>query len=175
MVRLETETKLITHAIRMAAFNAETTLARALNGSYARAADEAYALIREALTASGDIIPGDGTLTIRLDPLSAPRRTRAIAALCAQLNTTATCYPGTKLVLRYEVKEPPWHCINDLLCQESWGCAEAGYRAKQDVHKTALCIDRARSMHKLIPVLRPGRKFPVGYCAEGTRRAWRGN
>ena len=29
--------------------------------------------------------------------------------------------------------------------------AEAGNRAKQDVRKTALCIDRARSMHKLIP------------------------
>ena len=107
MVRLEAETKLITHAIKMAAFNAETSLARALNGSYARAGDEAYALIREALHASGDIIPGDGTLTIRLGPLSAPRRTRALAALCAQLNTTATCYPGTKLVLRYEVGTPP--------------------------------------------------------------------
>ena len=86
MVRLDAETKLITHAIRMAAYNAETILARALNGTYARAGDEAYALIREALTASGDIIPGDGTLTIRLDPLTAPRRTRAIAALCEQLN-----------------------------------------------------------------------------------------
>src|SRR5271166_3253797 len=32
------------------------------------------------------------------------------------------------------------------------GCAEAGYRAKQDVLKTALCIDRARSIHTLIPV-----------------------
>ena len=32
------------------------------------------------------------------------------------------------------------------------GCAEAGYRVKQDVLKTALCIDRARSIHKLIPV-----------------------
>ena len=72
MVRLDAETKLITHAIRMAAYNAETILARALDGNYARAGDEAYALIREALTASGDIIPGDGTLTIRLDPLSAP-------------------------------------------------------------------------------------------------------
>src|SRR5271166_5897552 len=106
MVRLDAETKLITHAIRMAAFNAETILARALTGSYARADDEAYALIREALTTSGDIIPGDATLTIRLDPLSAPRRTRAIAALCDQLNATATRYPGTKLVLHYEIKEP---------------------------------------------------------------------
>jgi hypothetical protein len=107
MVRLETETKLITHAIRMAAFNAETTLARTLNGSYARADDEKYALIREALRASGDIIPGDGTLTIRLDPLSADRHTRAIAALCAQLNATQTRYPGTSLTLRYEIKNHP--------------------------------------------------------------------
>ena len=105
MVRLDTETKLITHAIRMAAYNAETILARALNGAYARADDEAYALIREALTASGDIIPADGTLTIRLDPLSAPRRTHALAALCKQLTATAAKYPGTGLTLRYEVKE----------------------------------------------------------------------
>ena len=32
MARLDTETKQITHAIRMAAYNAETTLARTLNG-----------------------------------------------------------------------------------------------------------------------------------------------
>jgi hypothetical protein len=57
MVRLDAETKQITHAIRMAAYNAETLLARALDGHYARAGDEAYALIREALTASGDICP----------------------------------------------------------------------------------------------------------------------
>ena len=44
MVRLDTETKLITHAIRMAAFNAEVMLARALHGHYARAGDEAGAL-----------------------------------------------------------------------------------------------------------------------------------
>jgi len=106
-VRLDTETKLITHAIRMAACNAETILARALNGHYARAADEAFALIREALTASGDIIPADGVLHVRLDRLTAPRRTRALAALCAQLNTSQTRYPGTTLTLHYEVKEHP--------------------------------------------------------------------
>ena len=91
----------------MAACNAETILARALHGHYARAGDEAFALIREAITASGDIIPGDGVLHIRLDPLTAPRRTRALAALCAQLNTTQARYPGTTLTLRYEVKEHP--------------------------------------------------------------------
>ena len=107
MVRLEAEIKQITHAIRMAACNAETTLARALNGHYARAGDEAYALIREALTVSGDIIPGHGQLLIRLDPLTAPRRTQALAALCDQLTAAGACYPGTDLVLRYEVKSHP--------------------------------------------------------------------
>ena len=107
MVKLDTETKLITHAIRMAACNAETILARALNSCYARAGDEAYALIREALHASGDITIHGSTLHIRLDPLSAPRRTRALAALCKQLSTTTTRYPGTRLVLHYEVKEHP--------------------------------------------------------------------
>ena len=107
MVRLDTETKQITHAIRMAAYNAETALARALDGHYARAGDEAYALIREALTASGDICPADGELLVRLDPLTAPRRTKALAALCDQLTAAGACYPGTDLALRYEVKSRP--------------------------------------------------------------------
>src|SRR5271165_351714 len=107
MMRLEAEIKQITHAIRMTACNAETTLARALDGHYARASDEAYALICEALTGSGDIIPGNGKLLIRLDPLTAPRRTHALAALCDQLNQAPSRYPGTDLVLRYEVKPHP--------------------------------------------------------------------
>ena len=107
MVRLEAEVKQITHAIRMAAYNTETALARALDGHYARAGDEAYALIREALTVSGDIIPGHGQLLIRLDPLTAPRRTQALAALCDQLTQAQACYPGTDLILRYEVKSRP--------------------------------------------------------------------
>jgi hypothetical protein len=105
MMRLDAETKQITHAIRMAAYNAETTLARALGGHYAPARNEAYALIREALATSGDICPGPGQLLIRLDPLTAPRRTQALAALCDQLTAIGACYPGTDLVLRYEVKD----------------------------------------------------------------------
>jgi transposase len=107
MVRLEAEVKQITHAIRMAAYNAETTLARALDGHYARAGDEAYALIREALISSGDIIPGHGELLVRLDPLTAPRRTQALAALCDQLTQAEARYPSTDLVLRYDVKTHP--------------------------------------------------------------------
>jgi hypothetical protein len=106
---LDTQTKLLTHAIRMAAFNTITALARAIRvyTSYARADDEAHNLVRQALTRSGDIDPGDGVLTVRLDPLPTRRATTAIAELCAHLTATETRYPGTDLVLRYEVKTRP--------------------------------------------------------------------
>ena len=51
------------------------------------AGDEAYALIRESLTVSAT-----GELLARLDPLTRPRRTRALAALCHQLNNAASRY-----------------------------------------------------------------------------------
>ena len=106
---LDIQTKLITHAIRIAAFNTATTLARAIrvHTGYARANHEAHALIRQALTGSGDIDPGDGVLTVRLDPLPTRRATTAIAELCEHLTATQTRYPGTNLILRYEIKTRP--------------------------------------------------------------------
>ena len=106
---LETETKLLTHAIRMAAFNTASTLAREIrtNTGYARSDDEAHALARQALTQSGDIDPRvDGYLTIRLDPLPTRRATTAISELCNHLTTTETRYPGTDRILRFEIKNP---------------------------------------------------------------------
>ena len=103
---LDVQTKLITHAIRMAAFNIDTAVARAVRvyTGYARADDEAHTLARQALTGSGDIDPRDGFLTVRLDPLPTKRATTAIGELCEHLTATETRYPGTDLVLRYEVK-----------------------------------------------------------------------
>lgn len=104
---IDEERKLLTHAIPMAAYNAESTLARMIRGHYARANHEARALLREAMTLAGDLqITGD-TLHLRLDPASAPRRSRALAALCTQLTTTETIYPNTQLKIAYSVKDHP--------------------------------------------------------------------
>jgi hypothetical protein len=102
---LETETKLLTHAIRMSAYNTESALARLLRPHYARGNDEARALLREAFTLPGDLRISGHTLHVRLDPASAPRRSRALAALCAELTATATRYPGTDLTITYSVKD----------------------------------------------------------------------
>jgi len=53
-------------------------------------------------TADLEII-GD-ELHVRMDALSAPRRSRAIAGLCAELTATETLYSGTKLRLVFSVK-----------------------------------------------------------------------
>jgi transposase len=104
---LDEQRKLVTHAIRMAAFNAESALARLLRPHYARADDEGRALLREAFKTTGDIhIDGD-TLHVDLDPLSAPRRSRALAALAAELTATETHYPDTDLKIEYTVKGYP--------------------------------------------------------------------
>ena len=104
---LETETKLLTHAIRMSAYNTESALARLLRPHYARGDDEARALLREAFTLSGDLQITGNTLHVRLDPASAPRRSTALAALCVELTDTATRYPGTDLTLAYSIKSHP--------------------------------------------------------------------
>ncbi len=93
---LETERKLLTHAIRMSAYNSESALARLRRPHYARSQDEARSLLREAFT-----------LPVRLDPASAPRRSRALTSLCAELADTHTRYPGTNLKIAYSVKPHP--------------------------------------------------------------------
>ena len=103
---LDTETKLLTHAIRIAAFNTITTLARdlRLHTNFARTPDKAHTLIRQALQTPGDIIPSQDSLTIRLDPLPTQRATTALAQLCEHLTATGTRYPNTDLLLHYETK-----------------------------------------------------------------------
>ena len=103
-MRLDDERKRLHDAVRMATWNAEHALAAALGAHYARAEDEAHSLLAEAFSASADLEVIDDELHVRLEPLSAPRRSRAIAALCAELNATETTYPKTELRLVYGVK-----------------------------------------------------------------------
>lgn len=102
--RLDPERKRIFDAIRMATYNAESALARLLGPHYARAEDEARSFLREVYNSPADLEVTDGKLHVHINPLSAPRRSRALAALCNDLTATETNYPGTDLVLVYSVK-----------------------------------------------------------------------
>lgn len=100
------ELKRITDVIKMASYRAETALFRLLSPAYSRAEDEGRSLLREAFHTAGDLELRDGCVTITLHPLSAPRRTRALSKLCADLTDTKLCYPGTSLPMRFSVLEP---------------------------------------------------------------------
>jgi hypothetical protein len=71
---------------------------------YPRAADEARAPLHEAMRLPGDIhITGD-TLHLRLDPATAARRSRAIAASAANSPPPEPATPGTDLKMEYSVE-----------------------------------------------------------------------
>jgi len=103
--RLDPERKRIHDAVRMATYNAESALARLLTDHYPRARHEARTLLREIFTAPADLRIVGTELHVRINPLSAPRRTRALAGLCADLTATRTPYPDTDLTLVYHVKD----------------------------------------------------------------------
>jgi len=105
IVKLSTERKLLTNLIKMVAFQAESDLVRMLAPHYARTDDEGRTLVQNALATPADIDVREDELHVRLAPLSAPHRTRALAALCEDLNQTNVIFPGTRLRIRYAVAD----------------------------------------------------------------------
>ncbi len=105
VVRLKTEAKRLTDVVKSVAYQAETALFRLLRPHYSRHEDEGRKLLASAMKLPGDIEVGPGELRIILQPAASPNRTRAIARLCDELNATQTVYPGTRLRLRYAIRE----------------------------------------------------------------------
>ena len=53
-----------------------------------------------------DLLVEDDRLLVRFAPMSAPRFTAALRALCDELNALQPRFPETNYRLRYEVVEP---------------------------------------------------------------------
>lgn len=105
VVRLKVEAKRLTDVMKMLAYRAESSLVQLIRPHYSRADDEGRKLIVSAIELAGDLSVAEGELRVMLEPAASPNRTKAIAALCAALNDTKTVYPGTKLRLRYAIRE----------------------------------------------------------------------
>jgi hypothetical protein len=107
IVKLAPERKHLTNILKMVAYQAESDLLRAMTPHYRRADDEGRTLIQSALASSADLEVSETELRVRLAPLSSAHRTRAIAALCEELNQSATTFPGSRLRLHYAIREAP--------------------------------------------------------------------
>ena len=107
IVQLERERKLLTDAVKMIAYRAESYMARWVEPFFARYDDEARKFLQTIFQATADLLPDPQhrTLTVRFHGLSSPRATRALSDLCEIFNAEQVCYPGTDLRLRYEAPE----------------------------------------------------------------------
>jgi hypothetical protein len=106
VVKLAPEIKHLTNLVKMVAYQAESELVRAVAPHYRRAEDEGRTLIQAALLSAADLGVTEEELRVTLHPQSSPHRTRAIAALCDQLNALDTRFPGSGLRLRYAIHTP---------------------------------------------------------------------
>jgi len=104
VVKLATERKLLTNHFKMVAYQAESDLFRLVAPHYKRAEREGRTLIQSALNGPASIDVTETELRVTLAPLSSAHRTRAIVALCDEMNRRAIVFPGTKLRLRYTVE-----------------------------------------------------------------------
>jgi len=107
IVKLATERKHLTDIIKMVAYQAESDLLALLRPHYARVDQEGRTLLHELFATAGDIRVSDGELHITLAPLSSPHRTRAAQALSEMLDQAATIFPGSRLRMRFAVRQAP--------------------------------------------------------------------
>jgi transposase len=100
----KTEKKLIVDTIKMTAYQVETRLFRLLAEHYCRTEDEGRTLLQAAFQSTGRIELREDELYVELTPQSSPHRTKAIEALCTQLNALGTKFPGTCLHLKVGIQ-----------------------------------------------------------------------
>jgi hypothetical protein len=105
VVKLAPERKHLTNLIKMVAYQAESDLLRLVTPHYRRADDEGRTLLQSALASAADLEVAQTELRVTLAAQSSSHRTRAIAALCAELNQTKTVFPGSQLRLHYSIRE----------------------------------------------------------------------
>jgi len=103
IVRLAPERQHLINVLKMVAYQAESDLVSLIEPHYRRAHQEGRTLIQSALASAADLEVTDQELRVRLLPLSSPHRSRAVAALCEELNHSAVLFPGSRLRLHFSV------------------------------------------------------------------------
>jgi len=106
IIRLETEKKRLTDAIKMTCYRAETQLYEAVgqHAAFARNLDEGRAFLQRVFQQPADIIPNhdDHQLEVRFHTMSTQRENSALEKICEVVNEGKLSYPGTDLKLVFK-------------------------------------------------------------------------
>lgn len=102
--RLSTKSKHLIDTIKMIAYRGESAMAYSLREVMSHT-DEARRLLRSIYNTEADILPDkeNNTLTVRLHHLANRSEDAAAKHLCKELNGTLTVFPGTNLVMIFEI------------------------------------------------------------------------
>ncbi len=103
--KLNTESKRFQNIIKMICYRAETSCATLLSTGFKKSANEKRALVKSIIGSHADILPDytNNTLTIKIYSQSTPRTNKALETAIDLINQTETKYPGTNLMLNYQI------------------------------------------------------------------------
>ncbi len=103
--KLKTESQILTNAVKMVCYRAETALANLLEKTFNKAKYERRMLIKQIIQSPADLEPNftENTLTITLHSLSAPRFNQALENLLDTLNLSNTLFPETNLKMIFKI------------------------------------------------------------------------
>ncbi|MCB1095519.1 MAG: hypothetical protein KDN22_08050 [Verrucomicrobiae bacterium] len=90
----------------MSAYDLENELFEMRTAHYRNSAKEGRKLIVGTLGSSGSLRLEEDRLIIKLEELASAIRTRAIDAICQELNHCQATIPGTSLPIEYDTVHP---------------------------------------------------------------------
>ena len=104
IVKLEREGKILTDAIKMLSYRAESSLLNLIDPFFSRSDEEGRRFLVSLFQTPADIVPEEekGRLVVRFHPLSTPRANHALKELCEIVNQESCFYPGTNLRLYFD-------------------------------------------------------------------------
>lgn len=103
--KLNVESKSFQNIIKIICYRAETSCANLLVSGFKKHINEKRSLVKSIIESSADVIPDykNNQLIIKIYSQANPRMNAAIDNLIVHLNETETKYPGTNLVLNYQI------------------------------------------------------------------------
>ena len=103
--KLDTESKCFQNIIKMICYRAETSFANLLSANFNKSINEKRAVVKSIINSNADIIPDyqKNIITIKLYSQANPKMNKALKKAIPILNESETKYPGTNMVLFYEI------------------------------------------------------------------------
>lgn len=103
--KLKTESKNFMNILKMIAYRAESAMFNCLNEFLKNNQNEGRMLIKQLINSQANIKVDQKNkiLNIKINSMSTPRYNKAVAQLLEMLNDTQTIYPGTDLMLKYQI------------------------------------------------------------------------